>query len=190
MACSHPFEEATHTKSVEHRPEPFTPFLTWCGLEEVVPTFRCLASQAKSLLSMRFDISGPRGPTIPSSEGGVPSNPPQCRYEKRRPPTTLRPNPRAPSILNVLLACHRKPSSNDLWSPHRPLREIQIVKPDHSIPSYILTLREFFYPRVAMDFYQSMTTHSAQSPAAIHFSIDGLQGILEARHVAKALHIP
>ena len=41
-----------------------------------------------------------------------------------------------------------------------------------------------------MDFYQSMTTQGAQNPTAIHFSIDGRQGILEARHIAEALHIP
>ena len=44
-------------------------------------------------------------------------------------------------IFNVLPACHRKPSSNGLWSSHRPLREMQIVEPDHSILSYILTSR-------------------------------------------------
>ena len=53
-----------------------------------------------------------------------------------------------------------------------------------------MTPREFFYPRVTIDFYQSMTTQGAQSLTAIHFSIDGRQGILEARHIAKALHIP
>ena len=53
-----------------------------------------------------------------------------------------------------------------------------------------MTLRDFFYPRVALEFYQSMTTHGTRSPTAIHFSIDGRQGILEARHVAEALHIP
>ena len=115
----------------------------------------------------------PKALTIPFSEGGVPYNPPQRRYETRRPPTThpgwllralkahyvalqlrgpglqalescldihsriLDPLP----ILNVILACHRKPSSNDLWSPRHPLREIHIVEPDHSIPSYILTSR-------------------------------------------------
>ena len=41
-----------------------------------------------------------------------------------------------------------------------------------------------------MNFYQSMTTRGARSPTAIHFNIDGGQGILEARHVAEALHIP
>ncbi|RVW21465.1 hypothetical protein CK203_115003 [Vitis vinifera] len=53
-----------------------------------------------------------------------------------------------------------------------------------------MTLKEFFYPKVAMDFYPSMTIQGAQSPTTIHFSIDGCQGILEARHIAEALHIP
>ncbi|RVW58225.1 hypothetical protein CK203_109809 [Vitis vinifera] len=70
-----------------------------------------------------------------------------------------------------------------------PIEGNSIVEPDHFIMSYILTSRKFFYPRVAMDFYQSMTTQG-QSFTAIYFSIDGRQGILEARHVVEALHIP
>ena len=35
-----------------------------------------------------------------------------------------------------------------------------------------------------------MSTQDVQGSIAIHFSIDGRQGILEARHIAKALHIP
>ena len=54
----------------------------------------------------------------------------------------------------------------------------------------LMTPREFSYPRVAMDFYQSMTTQGAQSPTAIHFSIDERQGILKAKHIIEALHIP
>ena len=50
--------------------------------------------------------------------------------------------------------------------------------------------REFFYPRVALDFYQSITTRGVRSPTAIHFSIDGRPGVLEARHIAEALQIP
>ena len=53
-----------------------------------------------------------------------------------------------------------------------------------------MTPGEFFYPRVAMDFYQTMTTRDVLSPTAIHFIIDGRRGILEARHIAEALHIP
>ena len=49
---------------------------------------------------------------------------------------------------------------------------------------------EFFYPRVALDFYHSMITRGVQSPTEIHFSIDGRPGVLEARHIAEALQIP
>ena len=48
----------------------------------------------------------------------------------------------------------------------------------------------FFYHRVALEFYQSMTTHGIPSPTAIHFTIDGCHGILEARGIVKALQIP
>ena len=55
---------------------------------------------------------------------------------------------------------------------------------------HLLTPRDFFYPRVAMDFYQSMTTHHVRDPTIIHFTIDGRHGILGARHIAEALRIP
>nr|CAN77500.1 hypothetical protein VITISV_032143 [Vitis vinifera] len=55
---------------------------------------------------------------------------------------------------------------------------------------HLLTPRDFFYPRVAMDFYQSMTTHHVREPTVIHFTIDGRHGILGARHIAEALRIP
>ena len=53
-----------------------------------------------------------------------------------------------------------------------------------------MTSRDFFYPRVAIDFYQSMTTRRVQNPNVTHFTIDGCHGILGARHIANALHIP
>ena len=55
---------------------------------------------------------------------------------------------------------------------------------------HLLTPRDFFYPRVAMDFYQSMTTHQVRDPTVIHITIDRRHGILGARHIAKALRIP
>ena len=55
---------------------------------------------------------------------------------------------------------------------------------------HLLTPRDFFYPKVAMDFYQSMTTKQVRDPTLIHFTIDGRHGILGVRHIAKALHIP
>ncbi|RVW83170.1 hypothetical protein CK203_044904 [Vitis vinifera] len=55
---------------------------------------------------------------------------------------------------------------------------------------HLLTPRDFFYPRVEMDFYQSMTTHHVREPTVIHFTIDGCHGILGARHIVEALRIP
>ena len=53
-----------------------------------------------------------------------------------------------------------------------------------------MTPRDFFYPQVALDFYQSMTTRRVQDPIVIHFTINGRHGILRVKHIAKALHIP
>ena len=53
-----------------------------------------------------------------------------------------------------------------------------------------MTPRDFFYPRVALDFYQSMTAHQVRDPTVIHFTIDGRHGILGARHIVEALRIP
>ena len=54
----------------------------------------------------------------------------------------------------------------------------------------LLTPRQFYYPRVVIDFYQSMTTRGLRNPTLIQFTIDGRQGIIGARHIAEALCIP
>ena len=53
-----------------------------------------------------------------------------------------------------------------------------------------MTPRDFFYARVALEFYQSMIMHRIQDPTVIHFTIDERHGILGARHIAEALCIP
>ncbi|RVX08261.1 hypothetical protein CK203_017825 [Vitis vinifera] len=54
----------------------------------------------------------------------------------------------------------------------------------------LLTPRQFYYPRVVIDFYQSMTTRGLRNPNLIQFTIDGRQGAIGARHIAEALRIP
>ncbi|RVW20711.1 hypothetical protein CK203_115919 [Vitis vinifera] len=54
----------------------------------------------------------------------------------------------------------------------------------------LLTPRQFYYPRVVIDFYQSMTTQGLRNPTLIQFTIDGRQGAIGARHIAEALRIP
>ena len=55
---------------------------------------------------------------------------------------------------------------------------------------HLLAPRDFFYPRVVTDSYQTMTTKEVRNPTLIHFIIDGRHGILGARHIAEALQIP
>ncbi|RVW77984.1 hypothetical protein CK203_048241 [Vitis vinifera] len=145
-------------------------------------------------------------------EGWVPSNPPQCRYATRRPSTSpppkpsirrippkraktlgpkesfrhSQPDPRVPTDSQHPSGISPEAIIRGLWSSRCPLRAIQIMY--HL--ERLMTPREFFYPRVAMDFYQSMTTQGTRSPIAIHFSIDGRQGILKVREIAEALYIP
>ncbi|RVW99778.1 Retrovirus-related Pol polyprotein from transposon opus [Vitis vinifera] len=49
-----------------------------------------ISSQSKARASLTRDsiAEAPQASAIPPSKGKVPSNPPQCRYETRRPPTT------------------------------------------------------------------------------------------------------
>ena len=53
-----------------------------------------------------------------------------------------------------------------------------------------MTRHRFFYPRVVIDFYQTMTTQGERHPTAIHFTIDGHQGILRAADIATDFHLP
>ena len=53
-----------------------------------------------------------------------------------------------------------------------------------------MTPPQFFYPRVSLDFYQSMTPRGVSVPASILFTIDGRQGILDSRQIAEAFYIP
>ena len=50
--------------------------------------------------------------------------------------------------------------------------------------------RQFFYPRVVTKFYHTMTSRSEANPTALHFSIDGRLGILQASNITVALHLP
>ena len=52
---------------------------------------------------------------------------------------------------------------------------------------HLLTPRQFYYPRVVLDFYQSMTTRGLRNPILIQFTIDGRQGAIGARHIAEGV---
>ena len=50
--------------------------------------------------------------------------------------------------------------------------------------------RRFYYPWVVIEFYHTMTSRRKANSTALHFSIDGRPGILQASDIIAALHLP
>ena len=48
----------------------------------------------------------------------------------------------------------------------------------------------YFYPRVVIEFYHTMTSKRVPHPTVIHFSIDGREGTLRAANIVAAFHFP
>ena len=59
----------------------------------------------------------------------------------------------------------------------------------HSLEPF-MTPRQFFYPRVVIEFYHTMTSRGVPHPTVIHFSIDGHEGTLQAADIEAAFHSP
>ena len=93
------------------------------------------------------------------------------------------------------LDCRGKPFHSELCFDMETFRQQPELRDSfHLLQRYhlehLMTPRDFFYSRVALDFYQSMTTRHVRDPTVIHFTIDGRHGILGARHIAEVQHIP
>ena len=57
---------------------------------------------------------------------------------------------------------------------------------DYSLMAF-MTLRQYYYPRVVLQFYHSMTSQGAAGPLELHFSIDDRRGVLRAANISVAL---
>ena len=53
-----------------------------------------------------------------------------------------------------------------------------------------MTPHQFFYPRVVVEFYQTMTFKRDRNLNALHFSIDGHEGNLRASDIAATFNLP
>ena len=53
-----------------------------------------------------------------------------------------------------------------------------------------MTPHQFFYPRVVIEFYHTMTSKRVPDPNVIHFSIDDRKGTLQVADIAAAFHFP
>ena len=53
-----------------------------------------------------------------------------------------------------------------------------------------MTSRQFYYPRVVLEFYHTMTSRGVPSRLELRFSIDGRPGVLRAADITAALGLP
>ena len=53
-----------------------------------------------------------------------------------------------------------------------------------------MTLRQFFYPQVVLEFYHTMTSRGVSNQMQLRFSIDGRPGLLRASDITAALGLP
>ena len=56
--------------------------------------------------------------------------------------------------------------------------------------SPFMTPRSFFYPRVVLVFYHTMTSRGASGQMQIRFSIDGRSGVLRTTNITAVLGLP
>ena len=53
-----------------------------------------------------------------------------------------------------------------------------------------MTPRQFFYPRVVLEFYHTMTSRGVSNPMQLQFSIDGRPGLPRTSDITAALGLP
>ena len=53
-----------------------------------------------------------------------------------------------------------------------------------------MSSRQFFYPRVVLEFYHTMSSRGASGQMQLRFSIDGRPGVLRAADITAALGLP
>ena len=69
------------------------------------------------------------------------------------------------------------------------LRDSMLLVHRYSLEPF-MTPRQFFYPRVVIEFYHTMTSKRESNLTALHFSIAGRPGILRASDVAATFNLP
>ena len=75
------------------------------------------------------------------------------------------------------------------FSADPELRDSMLLVQRYSLEPFI-TPRRFFYPRVVIEFYHTMTSRREPHPIALHFSIDDRPGILRASDIVATFNLP
>ena len=119
----------------------------------------------------------PRSPPTKKAKTSEPRESSKApRDSQSQPPPTRRPIASSPIEANSdcrSRAFHVEAYFDHSILPQQPeLRDsYHLLERYHLVP--FMTPPQFFYPRVGLDFYQSMTTRGVPVPASILFTIDG-----------------
>ena len=74
-----------------------------------------------------------------------------------------------------------------LMADHR-FRDLMRLIEHYSLMPF-MTPRQFYYPRVVLQFYHSITSRGAPSPLELRFTIDDRPGVLRAADISAALSL-
>ena len=72
-----------------------------------------------------------------------------------------------------------------LMADHRFRDSMRLIEHYSLLP--FMTSRQYYYPRVVLQFYHSMTSRGAPSPLELRFTIDDHPGVLRAADISAAL---
>ncbi|RVW70714.1 Retrovirus-related Pol polyprotein from transposon 297 [Vitis vinifera] len=167
------------------------------------PTRRPPADPVPPVDQATSPVSRPPAKRTRFSGPGEPSHAPQPEPATEEPQIPVENTPetiiRRPMIagppIEGNLDCRDRPFHSEIYFDIEALRQqLELRDSFRLLQRYhmesFLTPRQFYYPRVVIDFYQSMTTRGLRNPTLIQFTIDGRQGAIGARHIAEALRIP
>ncbi|RVW37069.1 hypothetical protein CK203_113147 [Vitis vinifera] len=167
------------------------------------PTRRPPADPVPPVDQATSPVSRPPAKRTRFSGPGEPSHAPQPEPATEEPQIPVENTPetiiRHPMIagppIEGNLDCRDRPFHSEIYFDIEALRQQPKLRDSFRLlqryhMESFLTPRQFYYPRVVIDFYQSMTTRGLRNPTLIQFTIDGRQGAIGARHIAEALRIP
>ena len=183
----------------------------------LVPDAISREAQVSEPLSRRYQARvGPRAPSLvhprprkraPSSNRARtlgPGESSRSRLEPSPPPADESSSPQLSPASRI-----RRPMFNSVPIPgnvdlgardfhEEPYYDIPVLTADHCFRDsmrlirqysllHVITPRRFFYPRVVLEFYHTMTSRGVPSPWEIRFSINGPLGALRVADITVAL---
>ena len=159
-------------------------------------------------------------PPLDSASATTPEGPPSKRARTSGPgeSSRSRPEPSPPSaapsssprlspasrIRHPIFSCHPIPGNVDLrardfhgesyydipaLTTDQKFRDSMRLIQRYSLLPF-MTPRQFFYPRVVLEFYHTMTSRGVPSQLQLQFSIEGRPGVLRAADITAALDLP